>query len=206
MKIARIVFGILYLGGAIANITLIVVNGPESSHGFADNALLPFCREAWADVAIPSMTLVVGLLITYEVALELLFLSSRRFLKIALIGGAIFCLVTVPFGIQVLSTNLPLGLIQIFLLWRELRQSGSRKPIQGNPRDSQLTRSLHHPRLKRTMRKLLPGTFSATLTSRSSRGNVAAKTYPHQPFVELQSCLICIQAEIGVYNLPALFR
>jgi len=73
------------------------------------------------------MTLVISLLIVYEIALGVLFLSKRRFLKIGLVGGTIFCLGTVPLSLQVLSTNLPLGLIQAFLLWKELRQNAAMK-------------------------------------------------------------------------------
>ena len=127
MNIARILFGILYLGGAIANIVLTVVNSPESYHPFADDALVNFYREAWADVVIPNMTLMIALLITYEIALSVLFFSGRRFLKIALVGGIIFCLGTVPFSLEVLSTNLPLGIIQLFLLWKEFRRSANGK-------------------------------------------------------------------------------
>lgn len=127
MKIARIVFGIMYLGGALANITLTLLNSPQSYNTFADKALIPFYREAWAALAIPNMTLFISLLIAYEIALGLLFLVRRRFLTIALAGGALFCLGTVPFSLQVLSTNLPLGLIQVFLLWRELGQNVATK-------------------------------------------------------------------------------
>jgi len=120
MKIARILFGLMYLGGAVANITLTVLNGPDSYHSFADNALLSFYRDAWANVVIPNMTLFIALLIAYELTLGILFLSSRRFLKIALAGGIIFCWATVPFSTQVLISNLPLGIIQAILVWWEL--------------------------------------------------------------------------------------
>lgn len=127
MNIARIIFGIIYLGGAVANIILTVLNSPQSYHSFADAALIPFYREAWATLVIPNMTLFISLLIVYEITLGLLFLIRRRFLKIALAGGTLFCLGTVPFSLQVLSTNLPLGLIQVFLLWKELRREVAMK-------------------------------------------------------------------------------
>lgn len=127
MKIAQIVFGILYLGGALANIILAVLNSPQSYHIFADEALIPFYREAWATLIIPNMVLFISLLVAYEIKLGLLFLTGRRFLKVALAGGALFCLGTVPFSLQVLSTNLPLGLIQVFLLWKELRRKTAMK-------------------------------------------------------------------------------
>ena len=125
MKVARIAFGLLYLGGAVANITLTVLNSPQSYNIFADATLIPFYREAWATLVIPNMTLFISVLIVYEITLGLLFLIGRRFLKIALAGGTLFCLGTVPFSLQVLSTNLPLGLIQAFLLWKELRRNAT---------------------------------------------------------------------------------
>ena len=121
MNIARIAFGILYLGGAVANITLTVLNGPQSYHSFADATLIPFYREAWATLVIPNMTLFISLLVVFEIALGLMFLISRRLLWIALVLGALFCLGITPFGIEVVYTNVPLGLTQALLLWRELR-------------------------------------------------------------------------------------
>ena len=125
MNIVRIVFGVVYLGGALANITLTVLNSPQSYNGFADQALIPLYREAWAALIIPNMTLFISLLIAAEITLGLLFLLRRRFLAPALAGGALFCLGTVPFSLQVLSTNLPLGLIQAFLLWKESGRRGA---------------------------------------------------------------------------------
>jgi len=95
MKIVRIVFGLLYLGGALTNIALTVLNSPQSYHPFADEALISFYREAWAALIIPNMMLFISLLIAYEITLGLLFLTGRRFLRIALVGGSLFCLGTV---------------------------------------------------------------------------------------------------------------
>ena len=134
MNIARIVFGILYLGGALANILLTVLNSPQSYNAFADKALIPFYRDAWAALIIPNMGLFISLLIVYEITLGLLFLARRRFLMIALAGGALFCLGTVPFSLQVLSTNLPLGLIQAFLLWKEWDRRRVRPASSGRER------------------------------------------------------------------------
>lgn len=125
MKITRIIFGILYLGGAAANIALMLLNSPASYNAFADESLIQFYREAWAAVAVPNMSLFVPLLILYEIALGVMFLIGGRFLKIALVGGILFCLGTVPFGFKMMSTNLPLGLIQVFMLWIELRRGDS---------------------------------------------------------------------------------
>ncbi|MDH4137212.1 MAG: hypothetical protein OEW09_10930 [Anaerolineae bacterium] len=132
MKTARIILGILYLAGAVANIALTVINSPASYNSFADEALVAFYREAWARVAIPNMTLFIPLLIAFEITLGGFFLIGGRFLKIALVGGILFCLGTVPFGLKMMSTNLPLGLIQAFMLWKELRQGNDMKSTQEN--------------------------------------------------------------------------
>ena len=129
MKIARIAFGILYLGGAAANITLSLLNSPASYYPFADAALLPFYREAWMTVAVPHMALFIVLLVAAEITLGLLFLIGRRWLPVTLAVGAAFCLGTVPFSLEVLISNLPLGLIQVFLLWVELRRRAAAKQV-----------------------------------------------------------------------------
>jgi hypothetical protein len=129
MKIARIIFGILYLGGAAANLAMLLLNSPAFYNAFADESLIPFYREAWAAVAVPNMALFVPLLILYEIVLGVMFLIGGRFLKLALVGGILFCLGTVPFGFKMMSTNLPLGLIQAFMLWIELRRGNSSKVI-----------------------------------------------------------------------------
>jgi hypothetical protein len=60
MNMARIVFGVIYLLGAIANITLVIMNGPQSYIGFADDSFFPWYRELWMTVAAPNITVIVG--------------------------------------------------------------------------------------------------------------------------------------------------
>ena len=122
MNIARIIFGIIYLLGAIANITLVTINGSQSYIGFADDTFFPWYREAWMAIAAPNITLIVILLIAFEISLGLLFITKRKYLKIALIIGTLFCLASMPTMVEAIFTNLPLALIQTFMLWRELRQ------------------------------------------------------------------------------------
>jgi len=119
MNVARIIFGVIYLLGAIANITLVTINGSQSYIGFADETFFPWYREAWTAVAAPNITLIVILLIAFEIGLGLLFILKRKYMKIALILGILFCLASMPTMIQAIYTNLPLALIQAFLLWRE---------------------------------------------------------------------------------------
>jgi len=127
MNVARIIFGIIYLLGAIANITLVTINGSQSYIGFADATFFPWYREAWMAVAAPNITLIVILLIAFEISLGLLFIIKRRYLKIALILGIMFCLTSMPTMVEAIYTNLPLALIQVFLLWQELRWDATMK-------------------------------------------------------------------------------
>ena len=123
MNIARFIFGTIYLLGAIANITLATINGSQSYIGFADASFFPWYRETWMAVAASNITLIVVLLIAFEILLGLLFIIRRKYLKIALILGILFCLASMPTMVQAIYTNLPPALIQAFLLWKELRLS-----------------------------------------------------------------------------------
>jgi len=73
------------------------------------------------------MTLFIALLIAFEIILGLLFITKRRFMKIALVLGIVFCLGTAPVMVEAIYTNVPLALIQAFLLWRELRRTSTVK-------------------------------------------------------------------------------
>ena len=122
MNIARFIFGSIYLLGAGFNIFLVTINGSQSYIGFADATFFPWYREAWMAVAAPNITLIVILLIVFETSLGLLFIIKRKYLKIALILGILFCLASMPTMVEAIYTNLPLALIQAFLLWKELRR------------------------------------------------------------------------------------
>ena len=111
----------------MANITLTVLNSPQSYIGFADATFFPWYREAWMAVAAPNITLIVSLLIAFEISLGLLFIIKRKYLKIALILGILFCLASMPTMVQAIYTNLPLALIQAFLLWKELHRNAAIK-------------------------------------------------------------------------------
>ncbi len=90
--------------------------------GFADETFFPWYREAWRAVAAPNITLIVVLLIALEISLGLLFIIKRKYLKLALILGILFCLASMPTMVQAIYTNLPLALMQAFLLWKEVRR------------------------------------------------------------------------------------
>ena len=129
MNIARFIFGSIYLLGAIANIILVTINGSQSYIGFADATFFPWYREAWMAVAAPNITIIVILLIAFEISLGLLFVLKRNYLKIALILGILFCLASMPTMVEAMYTNLPLALIQAFLLWREISRDTVMKNI-----------------------------------------------------------------------------
>jgi len=127
LNIARIIFGAIYLLGAAFNIFIVTTMGWQAYIGFADATFLPWYREAWMAVAVPNIELIVILLIAFEIGLGLLFIISRRYLKIALVLGTLFCLASMPTMIQAIYTNLPLALIQAFMLWKELRWGATMK-------------------------------------------------------------------------------
>ena len=129
MNIARIIFGIIYLLGAVTNITLTVINGPESYHSFADNTFFPGYLDAWQTIVVPYMLLFIVLTVAYEITMGLLFTINRKYMKIALIMGIIFCLGTTSIMVEAIYTNVPLALIQVFLLWKELRRDATMKNI-----------------------------------------------------------------------------
>jgi hypothetical protein len=127
VNIARFIFGIIYLLGAIANITLLIINGSQSYIGFADATFFPWYREAWMAIAAPNITLIVILLIAFEISLGLLFIIKRKYLKLALVLGIMFCLASMPTMVEAIFTNLPLALIQAFMFWKESRNDASVK-------------------------------------------------------------------------------
>ena len=125
MNVARYIFGVIYLLGAGFNIFLVMTNGWQSYIGFADATFFPWYREAWMAIAAPNITLIVILLIAFEISLGLLFIIKRKYLKIALVLGILFCLASMPTMVEAIYTNLPLALIQAFLLWIELRRDAA---------------------------------------------------------------------------------
>ena len=104
-----------------------MTEGWQTYIGFADETFFPFYREAWMAVAAPNITLIVVLLIAFEISLGLLFILKRKYLKSALILGILFCLASMPTMIQAIYTNLPLALIQAFALWKEIRLGATLK-------------------------------------------------------------------------------
>jgi len=132
MNVARIIFGIIYLLGAGFNIFIVVTQGWRTYIGFADATFFPWYREAWMAVAAPNIALIVILLIAFEIGLGLLFILKRRYLKVALILGILFCLASMPTMFEAIYTNMPLALIQAFVLWKELRQNVAMKNTQYN--------------------------------------------------------------------------
>ena len=69
----------------------------------------------------------VVLLIAFEICLGMLFVLKRKYLQVALIFGILFCLGSMPVMVQAIYTNLPLALIQVFLLWKEIAQHNTIK-------------------------------------------------------------------------------
>ena len=121
MNAARIIFGIIYLGGAATNIAFLLLYGPELYYAFADRAIFTFYIELWRAVAVPNMIHFIYLLLFYELTMGLMFVANRKFMRPALVMGIVFCLATAPVMPEAIYINIPLALIQGFLLWRECR-------------------------------------------------------------------------------------
>ena len=107
-----------------------MTDGWQTYIGFADETFFPWYREAWMAVAAPNITLIVILLIAFEIGLGLLFILKRKYMRIALIIGILFCLASMPTMVEAIYTNLSLALIQAFLLWKELHQNAAMKNTQ----------------------------------------------------------------------------
>ena len=63
MNVARIIFGVIYLLGSIANITLVTINGSQSYIGFADatfSAQFPFANVRLEDEGSPVAVEITG--------------------------------------------------------------------------------------------------------------------------------------------------
>ena len=122
MNITRYIFGAIYLLGDCFNIFIVITEGWQSYLGFTDATFFPWYHEAWMAVAAPNIILIVVLLIIFEICLGLLFILRRKFLKVALVLGILFCLASMPTMIEAIYTNLTLAVIQAFMLWREFRR------------------------------------------------------------------------------------
>lgn len=122
MKAARIIFGAIFLLGAAFNIYIAATMGFRQYATFPEATFWPWYYDAWQAVAVPHITLIVILLICFEIGLGLLYIFGKRFLKIALLLGTLFCLASMPTMIEAIYTNLPLALIQAFLFWIEMRR------------------------------------------------------------------------------------
>lgn len=125
MNVARIILGIVYFLGAATNIILASVLGLDSYHAFADGSFFGWYYDAWQTIVVPYMLLFIILTVAYEIAMGLLFVINRKYMKVALIMGIVFCLGTTPVMVEAIYTNIPLALIQGYLLWKEFRISAA---------------------------------------------------------------------------------
>jgi hypothetical protein len=115
-NIGEIGFGILFLIGAIFNLTYTIRNGEEFFGSFADNAWLPLSRPLMRNVVIPRARLFTVLIVVAQVTAAALILSRGARAGYGLILGAAFALtaalVSSPGGA---IANLVLGALQALL-------------------------------------------------------------------------------------------
>jgi hypothetical protein len=115
-KLIVILFGLLYLIGAIFNFLYTLRHGNEFYGSFADKALLALLRRFVRNVVIPQAKLFTGLLIAFQLLVALSLLTSGGLVKYGLIAGAVFCFsAAFVSNISGAAANLSMALTQIYL-------------------------------------------------------------------------------------------
>jgi uncharacterized membrane protein len=110
-KLIVILFGLLYLIGAIFNFLYTLRHGNEFYGSFADKALLALSRRFVRNVVIPQ-----ALLIAFQLLVALSLLTSGGLVKYGLIAGAVFCFsAAFVSNISGAAANLSMALTQIYL-------------------------------------------------------------------------------------------
>jgi hypothetical protein len=94
--LARLIFSLLFLLGAIANGFLLITQ-PELYRGFADLALVGLYRQVWSGFVFPHIHLLVGMVIVFELVLAVLLLAKGLAVRIGLVTAAAFMLFLFPF-------------------------------------------------------------------------------------------------------------
>jgi hypothetical protein len=115
-NIARTVFAILFILGAVANGAMGLL-ARSVYEGFADLAILPLYRDLWAKVVYPNIGVLLVALILAELLMAWLLLGSGAPVKVGLILALAFTLGLVPFWWQGGAVaNILLALVLVWLL------------------------------------------------------------------------------------------
>lgn len=102
----------------------IVAADPEFYRPFADAALFPFVRDAWAEVVMARPELYGLLLMAGEIALGTALLAGGRAARVGWVGVIVFHLLLVLFGWGFLFWVVPALAVIVPLAVRDLRRPG----------------------------------------------------------------------------------
>jgi len=115
-NIVEIGFGLLFLVGAIFNVSYTLRHGEEFYGSFATSAWFGPSQKLVRSVVIPHARLFTALLIALQASIALMILSRGNLVQVGLITGAAFCLAVVPVSnIPGAIANFALAAIQAFL-------------------------------------------------------------------------------------------
>jgi hypothetical protein len=95
-EIGRIVFAIIFLLGAIANI-VIVISTPEMYSGFADLSILSVYHSLWSRIVMPNLQFFIVSIAVFEFLIAILLLTRMLYVRIGMYLGIIFMLFLFPF-------------------------------------------------------------------------------------------------------------
>jgi chromate transport protein ChrA len=116
LDIAKTIFGIIYLLGALINLMLALIN-PQIYREFASLSIMPLYKTLWKSMVIPHLRIWLILVVVFEITIGSFILSKRNLANVGLMGGIIFNLFLIPFwwsGFALI--NVLFVLIQILLL------------------------------------------------------------------------------------------
>lgn len=115
-NIVEIGIGLLFLVGAIFNVSYTLRHGEEFYGSFAASAWFRPSRKLVRSVVIPQAKLFTILLVALQVSIAVTILSRGNFIQYGLIAGAVFSLAAVLVSnVPGAFANLALAALQVFL-------------------------------------------------------------------------------------------
>lgn len=115
-NIVEIGIGLLFLVGAIFNVSYTLRHGEEFFGSFAASAWFRPSRKLVRSVVIPQAKLFTILLVALQVSIAVTILSRGNLIQYGLIAGAVFCLAAVLVSnVPGALANLALAALQVFL-------------------------------------------------------------------------------------------
>ena len=114
----RIFLGLFFMAMAIGINIVTVLVAPQSYVEMGKHALIPLYRRAFLNIIALNPALFVLPIAAYQIAIALLMLNKKKYVKMGLIGGVIFLVAIAPLGVEALP-NLVLAGALGWLLRKE---------------------------------------------------------------------------------------